>query len=48
MKGLRDCIRQREVLKGKARLVGYNLPLIFDGLQLDTENYGFMSKLTIY
>jgi len=34
MKGLRDCIRLREVLKGEARLVGYNLPLIFDGLKL--------------
>lgn len=32
MKGLRDCIKLREVLKGEARLVGYNLPLIFDGL----------------
>ncbi len=32
MKGLRDCIRLREVFKGEAKLVGYNLPLIFDGL----------------
>jgi hypothetical protein len=32
MKGLRDCIRLREVFKGEGRGVGYNLPLIFDGL----------------
>ena len=39
---LRDCIRLREVLKGEARFVGYNLPLIFDGLMVRAS--GFSSQ----